>query len=164
MSLYFHSVKMTGLIMEQRTADFMARRPVDHLQVRPPLQSTSPRDSSRECRVCSSSFCLSSLPLIVLCLLRTTTGPLFPTAAQVAATPIPKLRTAGLSARKAEYILDLAQRFADGRLSTAKLLAADDEELAEMLTAVRGIGRWTGTFSPFTFEQGGKRRCRLVAA
>jgi DNA-3-methyladenine glycosylase II len=72
------------------------------------------------------------------------TGPLFPTAAQVVAMPIATLRTAGLSARKAEYVLDLSQRFADGRLTTAKLLNADDDELTEILTAVKGIGRWTG--------------------
>ncbi|KAF7793830.1 hypothetical protein EIP86_004951 [Pleurotus ostreatoroseus] len=40
-------------------------------------------------------------------------------------------------------VLDLAARFADGRLSTEKLLEADDETLYEILTAVRGIGRWT---------------------
>ena len=38
-------------------------------------------------------------------------------------------------------VLDLAGRFADGRLSTEKLLEADDEALYEMLTAVRGIGK-----------------------
>ena len=38
-------------------------------------------------------------------------------------------------------VLDLATRFADGRLSTEKLLEADDEALYEMLTEVRGIGR-----------------------
>jgi DNA-3-methyladenine glycosylase II len=80
------------------------------------------------------------------------TGPLFPTAARVATMPVATLRTAGLSARKAEYVLDLSQRFADGRLTTAKLLNADDDELAEILTAVKGIGRWTGKFfiSPHT--------------
>ncbi|KAK7472543.1 hypothetical protein VKT23_000658 [Stygiomarasmius scandens] len=67
----------------------------------------------------------------------------FPTPHQVASTDIATLRTAGLSTRKAEYVQDLAQRFADGRLSTEKLLEANDEELAEMLIAVRGIGRWT---------------------
>lgn len=36
---------------------------------------------------------------------------------------------------------DLASRFADGRLSTEKLINATDEELAEMLIEVRGIGR-----------------------
>jgi hypothetical protein len=38
-------------------------------------------------------------------------------------------------------VKDLAARFADERLSTEKLLAADDESLAEMLIEVRGIGR-----------------------
>ncbi|KAJ3517214.1 hypothetical protein NLJ89_g655 [Agrocybe chaxingu] len=57
----------------------------------------------------------------------------FPSPYQVATTGIDTLRTAGLSARKAEYIKDLATRFGDGRLSTEKLLAADDEELARML-------------------------------
>ncbi|KZT26847.1 DNA glycosylase [Neolentinus lepideus HHB14362 ss-1] len=67
----------------------------------------------------------------------------FPSAAQVAQADVATLRTAGLSQRKAEYVQDLASRFADGRLSTQKLLEADDEELYELLTAVRGIGRWT---------------------
>ncbi|KAG6845398.1 hypothetical protein H0H87_009745 [Tephrocybe sp. NHM501043] len=40
-------------------------------------------------------------------------------------------------------VLDLAQRFADGRLSTDKLISANDEELAKMLIEVRGIGKWT---------------------
>jgi DNA-3-methyladenine glycosylase II len=38
-------------------------------------------------------------------------------------------------------VKDLATRFADGRLSTQKLLEADDDELARMLIEVRGIGR-----------------------
>ncbi|KAF5348689.1 hypothetical protein D9758_006847 [Tetrapyrgos nigripes] len=67
----------------------------------------------------------------------------YPTPHQVASTDVATLKSAGLSTRKAEYVIDLAQRFADGRLSTEKLLAASDEELAEMLIAVRGIGRWT---------------------
>ncbi|KAK7057193.1 DNA-3-methyladenine glycosidase [Favolaschia claudopus] len=67
----------------------------------------------------------------------------FPAPQQVAETDIPTLRTAGLSERKAEYIRDLAARFSDGRLSTTKLIEANDEELAEMLIEVRGIGRWT---------------------
>ncbi|KAF9452379.1 DNA glycosylase [Macrolepiota fuliginosa MF-IS2] len=67
----------------------------------------------------------------------------FPTPAQITATDLSVLRSAGLSTRKAEYIQDLAKRFADGRLSTRKILSANDEELAEMLIEVRGIGRWT---------------------
>ncbi|PPQ67302.1 hypothetical protein CVT25_005886 [Psilocybe cyanescens] len=70
----------------------------------------------------------------------------FPTPHQVANTDIAVLRTAGLSARKAEYIRDLAARFADDRLSTRKLLEANDEELAQMLIEVRGIGRVSQIF------------------
>ncbi|KAM5531268.1 hypothetical protein V8D89_015069 [Ganoderma adspersum] len=67
----------------------------------------------------------------------------FPTAHQVITKDVTTLRTAGLSGRKAEYVLDLAGRFANGSLSTRKLLEADDEELHRMLTEVRGIGTWT---------------------
>jgi hypothetical protein len=42
-------------------------------------------------------------------------------------------------------VKDLAARFADGRLSTEKLVEANDEELTEMLTAVRGIGKASHT-------------------
>jgi DNA-3-methyladenine glycosylase II len=57
--------------------------------------------------------------------------------------PLTTLRTAGLSQRKAEYVLDLASHFVTGKLSTSKLLSSTDEELADMLISVRGIGRWT---------------------
>jgi DNA-3-methyladenine glycosylase II len=46
-------------------------------------------------------------------------------------------------------VKDLASRFADGRLSTEKLVAADDEELAQMLIEVRGIGRVRPVFTFF---------------
>ena len=46
----------------------------------------------------------------------------FPTPAQVIEMPFASLRSAGLSGRKAEYILDLSARFADGRLSAEKLV------------------------------------------
>ncbi|KAI0355656.1 DNA glycosylase [Trametes cingulata] len=92
----------------------------------------------------------------------------FPSAHQVITKDIATLRTAGLSARKAEYILDLAGRFADGRLSTRKLLEADDEALHEMLTEVRGIGRWTvDMFAIFSLRRpdilpvGKSHRCDL---
>ncbi|TFL04734.1 DNA glycosylase [Pterulicium gracile] len=67
----------------------------------------------------------------------------FPTAQQVAKLDLVTLKSAGLSTRKAEYIQDLALRFSDGRLSTEKIMESTDEELAEMLIAVRGIGVWT---------------------
>jgi DNA-3-methyladenine glycosylase II len=67
----------------------------------------------------------------------------FPTPAQVAATEVSRLRLAGLSQRKSEYIHGLAEKFASGELSTAMLLRASDEEVMEKLIAVRGLGKWS---------------------
>ncbi|EJU03972.1 DNA glycosylase [Dacryopinax primogenitus] len=67
----------------------------------------------------------------------------FPTPHQLAGMDIPTLRSAGLSQRKAEYVIDLATHFANGQLSPSFLAKASDEQLAEHLIAVRGIGRWT---------------------
>ena len=53
------------------------------------------------------------------------------------------LRSCGLSSRKAEYIRDLAERFADGRIRPRRWQAMDDEAVIEELVAVKGIGRWT---------------------
>lgn len=67
----------------------------------------------------------------------------FPHPSQVAATPVERLRTAGLSQRKAEYVRGLAEKFVSGELSAAMLAEAPYEEVLERLTAVRGLGRWS---------------------
>ncbi|HZF80489.1 MAG TPA: DNA-3-methyladenine glycosylase [Rubrivivax sp.] len=54
-----------------------------------------------------------------------------------------QMREAGLSARKCEYLLDLARHFADGRVHVDQWQAMDDEAIIEELVAIRGIGRWT---------------------
>jgi len=54
-----------------------------------------------------------------------------------------ELRACGLSDRKVEYIADLAQHFADGKVHLHRWPQMDDEAIITELTAVRGIGRWT---------------------
>ncbi|WP_322051394.1 DNA-3-methyladenine glycosylase family protein [Paraburkholderia bannensis] len=54
-----------------------------------------------------------------------------------------KLAACGLSKRKTEYILDLAQHFVSGALHVGKWTTMDDEDVIAELTAIRGIGRWT---------------------
>ncbi|MBY4704607.1 MULTISPECIES: DNA-3-methyladenine glycosylase family protein [Ralstonia] len=54
-----------------------------------------------------------------------------------------KLAGCGLSKRKAEYILDLAEHFRNGTLHVAKWAEMDDEDVIAELTQIRGIGRWT---------------------
>ena len=66
-----------------------------------------------------------------------------PTPEAVLATEYAHLRAAGLSDRKASYIVDLASHFSDGRLSEELLAAASDDELLSSLTAVKGIGVWS---------------------
>jgi DNA-3-methyladenine glycosylase II len=53
------------------------------------------------------------------------------------------MRAAGLSARKVEYLIDLALHFSDGRLNVDGWAAKDDETIIKELLAIRGIGRWT---------------------
>jgi DNA-3-methyladenine glycosylase II len=53
------------------------------------------------------------------------------------------LRGAGLSARKCEYLVDLAHHFEDGRVHPRQWQVMEDEAIIEELVAIRGIGRWT---------------------
>jgi DNA-3-methyladenine glycosylase II len=62
---------------------------------------------------------------------------------RVLARDITSLRSAGLSARKAEYILDLAGHFAQQRVHPAQWAAMEDEAIIRELVAIRGVGRWT---------------------
>jgi DNA-3-methyladenine glycosylase II len=54
-----------------------------------------------------------------------------------------RLRAAGLSVRKAEYVQDLARRFHERSIEPENWSGLPDEAIIEQLVAVRGIGRWT---------------------
>ncbi len=53
------------------------------------------------------------------------------------------MRAAGLSARKVEYLVDLALHFDAGKLHVQAWEEMDDEAIITELVAIRGIGRWT---------------------
>ena len=63
--------------------------------------------------------------------------------AAVQALAVPSMREAGLSARKTEYLLDLARHFSDGGAQDNQWLQQDDEAIIAELISIRGIGRWT---------------------
>jgi DNA-3-methyladenine glycosylase II len=67
----------------------------------------------------------------------------FPHPSAVASTPLEKLRTAGLSQRKTEYVKGLAEKFVSGELTTQFLADAPYEEIEKKLIAVRGLGKWS---------------------
>ncbi len=53
------------------------------------------------------------------------------------------MRAAGLSARKIEYLVDLALHFDSGSIEVKSWEQKDDEDIVAELVAIRGIGRWT---------------------
>jgi len=65
------------------------------------------------------------------------------TPAQVLRLKIDDMRAAGLSARKVEYLVDLALHFDDARVHVDEWSRMEDEAIVAELVAIRGIGRWT---------------------
>jgi DNA-3-methyladenine glycosylase II len=53
------------------------------------------------------------------------------------------IRAAGLSARKVEYLCDLAAHFESGAVHVGQWRKMDDEAIIDELVSIRGIGRWT---------------------
>jgi DNA-3-methyladenine glycosylase II len=66
-----------------------------------------------------------------------------PTPAEIIATDPDMLRGVGLSSAKAAYLRDLAERIVDGELPADALAELPDAKVYELLTAVKGLGRWT---------------------
>jgi DNA-3-methyladenine glycosylase II len=65
------------------------------------------------------------------------------TPAQVLKAGSENLGLCGLSKRKAEYILDLADHFKEKRVHAAQWNEMEDEDVIAELINIRGIGRWT---------------------
>ncbi len=65
------------------------------------------------------------------------------TPANVLRLKVDDMRSAGLSARKVEYLVDLALHFDNGALHVKSWEDMPDEEIIAELVAIRGIGRWT---------------------
>ncbi len=65
------------------------------------------------------------------------------TPAGVLKLKVDDMRGAGLSARKVEYLVDLALHFDSGAVHVKQWQGMDDEAIIAELVAIRGIGRWT---------------------
>ena len=63
--------------------------------------------------------------------------------ASVLRLKIDDMRAAGLSARKVDYLVDLALHFDAGKLHTDAWADMGDEAIIAELVAIRGVGRWT---------------------
>jgi len=65
------------------------------------------------------------------------------TAANVLRIKVDDMQAAGLSARKIEYLVDLALHFDSGAIHVDSWNEMPDEEIVAELVGIRGIGRWT---------------------
>ena len=66
-----------------------------------------------------------------------------PTPEQIAATPFERLRAIGMSNAKTNYVLNVAQFAIDHQLDDKKLKKMGNEEIIELLTQIKGVGKWT---------------------
>lgn len=65
-----------------------------------------------------------------------------------------RLREAGLSGRKVEYVRDLAAHVVSGELELERLEQMSDDEVAAEITAIRGFGGWSAqVFLMFHLER-----------
>ena len=70
-------------------------------------------------------------------------GGAIPHPDQLAALDDDAFRGTGVSRQKAGYMRSLAERFASGQLTDRAIRRAPDDAVIEMVTAVKGVGRWT---------------------
>lgn len=66
-----------------------------------------------------------------------------PQPAHLAGLSDEAFRGVGVSRQKAGYMRSLAEHFASGQLEDRAIRRAPDDAVIEMVTAVKGIGRWT---------------------
>ncbi len=73
---------------------------------------------------------------------------LFPKAAVLAKLTVAELRTIQFSRQKAEYIIGIAQLFADNKISKTAILSLKEESaIAKELIKIRGVGEWTANYA-----------------
>lgn len=67
----------------------------------------------------------------------------YPTPEKVALIRVEQLRELQFSARKAEYVIGIAELVASGALNFNKMDQMTDEEISSELIKIRGVGPWT---------------------
>ena len=70
----------------------------------------------------------------------------FPTPKTLAGRTVHDLRKLSFSARKAEYLIDLARKVAVGGIDLEGLRTRSNEEVISTLTSLRGFGKWSAEY------------------
>lgn len=66
-----------------------------------------------------------------------------PKPQQVLDMPFDTLRAVGLSNAKVNYIKNVSEFCIEHKITDKKLLAMSNEEIVELLTQIKGVGKWT---------------------
>ena len=67
----------------------------------------------------------------------------YPSPERVASLTVDDLRELQFSGRKAEYVIGIADKVANGELSFEKMKTQSNEEIHDVLIKLRGVGPWT---------------------
>ena len=66
-----------------------------------------------------------------------------PTPEQILGTPALVFRSIGFSNAKASYVRNVARFFVENKIADASLYKMSNEEVLELLTQIKGVGKWT---------------------
>ena len=66
-----------------------------------------------------------------------------PTAKQILEIPVEKLRSIGFSNAKSSYVHNVCKFFVENDITDARLHKMSNEEVIELLTQIKGVGKWT---------------------
>ncbi|MEO6682987.1 MAG: DNA-3-methyladenine glycosylase 2 family protein [Ginsengibacter sp.] len=66
-----------------------------------------------------------------------------PNLTQILNTPTETFREIGFSNAKASYVHHVCRFFTGNKLTDARLHRMDNEDIIELLTQIKGVGRWT---------------------
>jgi DNA-3-methyladenine glycosylase II len=70
----------------------------------------------------------------------------FPSPVDLAGRSLSELRQLGFSGQKSRAIIELSRSVAEGRLDLEGLAKLSDDEAAQRLAELRGVGRWTAEY------------------
>jgi DNA-3-methyladenine glycosylase II len=66
-----------------------------------------------------------------------------PSAQQVLETPVAVFRSIGFSNAKASYVHNVCRFFIEHKITDARLYNMSNDDVFELLTQIKGVGRWT---------------------
>lgn len=66
-----------------------------------------------------------------------------PTAQEILNTPVKEFRSIGFSYSKASYVHNVCNFFVEHKLTDSRLSKMSNEDIIDLLTQIKGIGKWT---------------------